>query len=225
MRDEAPAYVAQCFRWAHEADPQALLFYNEAEADGVNKKSDAVYGLIRDFKREGVPIDGVGLQMHIEKPPDVASISANIARFTALGVQVHITEMDVLLPVDANGNATPADLQRQADIYRQIAEACLSHPGCTAIQTWGFTDKYSWISSHSKNTRGGLALRPQLPGQARIRSPARRSRLRGIEAVTDRRPLVIRRHPSRLYSAPAQTTFNQCANYFLHSYATAASYI
>src|ERR1039458_3758683 len=62
--------------------------------------------------------------------------------------------MDVSLPVDANGNATTADLRQQADTYRQIAEACLSHRGCTAIQTWGFSVKYSWIGSHSKKTRG-----------------------------------------------------------------------
>lgn len=148
-------YLAQCFRWAHEADPQALLFYNEAEANEINKKSDAVYAMVRDFKRQGVPIDGVGLQMHIgNASPDFASISTNIARFTALGLQVHITEMDVSLPVDPTGNASAADLQKQAAIYRQIAEACLSHPGCTAIQTWGFTDKYSWIGSHSKMARG-----------------------------------------------------------------------
>jgi endo-1,4-beta-xylanase len=85
---------------------------------------------------------------------DVASISANIKRFTALGVQVHITEMDVALPVDAEGNPRAEDLQLQAEIYRQIAGACVSHPGCTAIQTWGFTDKYSWIGSHSKQTEG-----------------------------------------------------------------------
>ncbi|MFZ0798706.1 MAG: endo-1,4-beta-xylanase [Terriglobales bacterium] len=153
-------YIERCFRWAHEADPQALLFYNEAKAETVNPKSDAIYAMVRDFRERGVPIDGVGFQMHISQKQmanlhaDVASISANIARFTALGVQVHITEMDVALPVDANGNARPEDLQKQADIYRQIAGACLSHPRCTAIQTWGFTDKYSWIGSHSKKTQG-----------------------------------------------------------------------
>jgi endo-1,4-beta-xylanase len=156
---QGSAYLAQCFRWAHEADPRALLFYNEAEADKLNKKSDAVYAMVRDFKLRGVPIDGVGLQMHLGgTPPDISSISANIARFTALGVQVHITEMDVSLAVDANGNANLADLQMQANIYRQIAQACLAHPGCTAIQTWGFTDKYSWIGSHSKKTRGAALL-------------------------------------------------------------------
>ena len=152
-------YIERCFRWAHEADPQALLFYNEAEAEVVNAKSDAIYAMVRDFRQRGVPIDGVGFQMHIfNLHADVASISANIKRFTALGVQVHITEMDVALPVDANGNPRPEDLQRQADIYREIATVCLSHPGCTAIQTWGFTDKYSWIGSHSKHTQGAALL-------------------------------------------------------------------
>jgi endo-1,4-beta-xylanase len=148
------SYIERCFRWAHEADPQALLFYNEAGAETVNPKSDAIYAMVRDFRERGVPIDGVGLQMHIANlHADVTSISANIKRFTALGVQVHITEMDVALPVDADGNPSPEDLQRQADIYRQIVGACLAHPGCTAIQTWGFTDKYSWIGSHSRQTR------------------------------------------------------------------------
>jgi len=153
------SYIEQCFRWTHEADPQALLFYNEAEAETVNPKSDAIYAMVRDFRKRGVPIDGVGFQMHIsDLHPDIASISANIGRFTALGVQVHITEMDVALPADAEGNARLEDLQLQADIYRKIAQACLSHPGCTAIQTWGFTDKYSWIGSHSKQSRGAALL-------------------------------------------------------------------
>lgn len=154
------AYMERCFRWAHEADPQALLFYNEAEAEIVNPKSDAIYAMVRDFRQRGVPIDGVGLQMHISPQQmanphaEAASVSANIKRITDLGVQVHITEMDVALPVDAEGNARPEDLERQADIYHEMATACLSHRGCTAIQTWGFTDKYSWIGSHSKKTQG-----------------------------------------------------------------------
>ncbi|HEV2688996.1 MAG TPA: endo-1,4-beta-xylanase, partial [Bryobacteraceae bacterium] len=57
---------------------------------------------------------------------------------------VHITELDVSLPVDSGGSQ-PADLTEQAEIYRGIVRACLNSPGCTAIQTWGFTDKYSWI--------------------------------------------------------------------------------
>lgn len=153
------AYIEQAFRWAHEADPQALLFYNEAEGEGMNRKSDAIYAMLKDFKRRGVPIDGVGLQMHVEKLDfDASAFSANITRLTALGLQVHITELDISLPLDAAGLVRGEDLQRQAELYRDVVRVCLRSPGCTAIQTWGFTDKYSWIGSHSRGTRGAALL-------------------------------------------------------------------
>jgi endo-1,4-beta-xylanase len=155
LSGKGTAYIEQAFHWAREADPQALLFYNEAEGEELNRKSDAIYAMVKDFKRRGVPIDGVGLQMHISQlDVDTAAVAANIARLTALGVQVHITELDVALPLDANGLARNDDLLRQAEVYRGVVRACLQNPGCTAIQTWGFTDKYSWIGSHSNGTRG-----------------------------------------------------------------------
>jgi len=68
---------------------------------------------------------------------------------------VHITELDVALPVDENAEPRDsADIAKQAQIYASVAHACLSSPQCTAIQTWGFTDKYSWIGSHSSHTKG-----------------------------------------------------------------------
>jgi endo-1,4-beta-xylanase len=150
------AYVEQAFRWAHEADPHALLFYNDNGGEGLNRKSDAIYAMVKDFKHRDVPIDGVGLQMHIFKlDVDAPAIAANIARLTALGLQVHITELDVSLHIDPNGQVSSDDLLRQAEIYRAVIHACLQNPGCTAIQTWGFTDKYSWIGSHSHGTQGG----------------------------------------------------------------------
>jgi endo-1,4-beta-xylanase len=153
------SYIEDCFRWAHAADPNTLLFYNDVEAEVMNRKSDAIYAMVKDFRQRGVPIDGVGFQMHLASLHlDVASITENIGRFTALGVKVHITEMDISLPIDADGNARAADLQLQADVYGQIASVCLANPGCTAVQTWGFTDKYSWIGSHSKHTQGAALL-------------------------------------------------------------------
>ena len=155
LADKGTAYIEQAFRWAHDADRTALLFYNDNGGEGLNKKSDAVYAMVKDFKQRGVPIAGVGLQMHISQLDfDSASVAANIARLTALGLQVHITELDVSLPLDSAGRVSQDDLRRQADIYRSVAKACLQNAGCTAIQTWGFTDKYSWIGSHSHGTRG-----------------------------------------------------------------------
>ncbi len=148
-------YIEQIFRWAHEADPKALLFYNEAEGEALNGKSDVIYAMMKDFRGRGVHVDGVGLQMHVpELDADIATIAANIARLTALGLQVHITELDVSLPLDSGGRVRSEDLSRQAEIYRGIVRACLDNAGCTAIQTWGFTDKYSWIGSHSHGARG-----------------------------------------------------------------------
>jgi len=156
---QGTAYIEQAFRWAHEADPQALLFYNDGDAEAMNQKSDAVYAMVKDFRQRGVPIDGVGMQMHIlDLAVNTDSVAANIARLVKLGVQVHITELDVAVPVDAAGNTVhPGDLARQAELYRRVAEACLRNSGCTAIQTWGFTDKYSWIGWFTGH-RKGMAL-------------------------------------------------------------------
>jgi endo-1,4-beta-xylanase len=155
LAGKGTAYVEQAFRWAHEANPEALLFYNEAEGEGMNQKSDGIYAMVKDFKQRSVPIDGVGLQLHILRLDfDTDAVATNIARLTALGIQVHITELDVSLPVDSDGRAKEEDLRQQGDVYHGIVRACLKNPGCTAIQTWGFTDKYSWIGRHSHGARG-----------------------------------------------------------------------
>jgi endo-1,4-beta-xylanase len=161
LRGKGTAYIEQAFRWARAADPKPLLFYNDYDVEGINPKSDAMYAMVKDFKQRGVPIDGVGLQAHIFdlSAKDLASLSANIKRFTDLGVQVHFTEIDVGLPVNTVGKPlNNADLLRQADIYRQIATACLQQPGCTALQTWGFTDKYTWIPGYTKGEKGAPLL-------------------------------------------------------------------
>jgi endo-1,4-beta-xylanase len=145
LRDIGPEYIELAFRWAHEADPQALLFYNDYGAEGLNAKSDAVYNLVKGLLERGVPIHGVGLQMHIsvENPPNPQEIAANIRRLRELGLEVHITEMDVRMRTPARWE----DLVRQAEIYREILRVCLS-TGCKAFVMWGFTDKYSWIPSY-----------------------------------------------------------------------------
>jgi endo-1,4-beta-xylanase len=169
LADRGTAYLEQVFRWAREADPHALLFYNEAEGEFLNHKSDAIYEMLKDFKRRGVPIDGVGLQLHLPGPElDSAALAANIARLAALGLQVHITELDVSLPLSPPGDSESRpvinndlhdkDLLGQAQVYGDVMHACLQNAGCTAIQTWGFTDKYSWIGSHSHGTRGRALL-------------------------------------------------------------------
>ncbi|MBV9929294.1 MAG: endo-1,4-beta-xylanase [Acidobacteria bacterium] len=155
LKGKGTAYVEQALRWARAADPDAQLFYNDYDTEGINPKSDAVYAMVKDFRSRGVPIDGVGIQAHIVdlEAKDLATIEQNLARLAALGVQIHITELDVGLPSGA-GQPDAAALKRQAEIYRRIADACLRQPKCTAFQTWGFTDKYTWIPGYTKGAKG-----------------------------------------------------------------------
>jgi uncharacterized protein (TIGR03437 family) len=111
----------------------------------------------------GVPINGVGLEMHLglTGAPSQSDVSANMARLGALGLEVHVSEMDVRLAVDANGNASAADLASQATLYQNVLAACQANTNCTAFMTWGVTDLHSWIPSSFPGFGAALMLNPQ----------------------------------------------------------------
>jgi len=142
-------YIEQVFRWAHDSDPAAELFYNDYDAEVINKKSDAIYDMVKDFKKHRVPVDGVGFQFHVslkfDDPAKLESAAKNLERFAKLGLELHITELDIRL--DDSG---PASLAAQAKLYREITTLCVQQPACKVIQTWGFTDKHSWIPQFYK---------------------------------------------------------------------------
>ena len=102
-----------------------------------------MFRLLRDLRRQHVPVDGVGLQMHLSTndAPTLRQVRRNMMRFESLGLEVDITEMDVRLRLPANG----AELAQQARIYQEMLDACLAAPNCKSFALWGFTDKYSWI--------------------------------------------------------------------------------
>ena len=145
-----PDYVERVYHMAHEADPDAALFYNEFGMDGMSDKADRCYRWIKDLLARGVPIHGLGLQYHIQADacPAPADVARNIKRFNDLGLAVHITELDVWLKKGAG----PADFERQAAVYREIFETALAAPKCPAVFLWGFTDRYSWVPGISNGT-------------------------------------------------------------------------
>ncbi|MBZ0292723.1 MAG: endo-1,4-beta-xylanase [Anaerolineae bacterium] len=147
-------YIELAFRFAHEADPDVLLFYNDYGAEVLNRKSDRIYKLVSDMLENEVPIDGVGLQMHLQVgdvgdrlPINRQAVTENINRLGDLGLQVHITELDLKHP----GKADESVLEQQAQNYRDVVEICLSAEPCTAIIVWGVTDRYSWIKDFDNN--------------------------------------------------------------------------
>src|SRR5262245_24184848 len=137
-----PEYIAMAFQFAHEADPDAILYYNDYSAEGAGAKSDAVFNLVSGLVNQGAPIDGVGWQMHQINPFRIQQAHrTNAQRLAALGIEVSITEMDVRISLPA----TAQELQEQALAYRDVVEFCLSQPNVKTLVMWGFTDKYSWI--------------------------------------------------------------------------------
>ncbi len=140
-------YIADAFRLARQADPQALLFYNDYGGEGLNQKADRIYELVQGLRAQGVPIDGVGLQMHISasNPPTDAAIAANMRRLASLGLFVNISEMDVRIR-DLPGTVQ-ARLDVQKSVYHSIVGVCVAEPRCDGITFWGFTDAHSWIDA------------------------------------------------------------------------------
>lgn len=139
-------YIADAFRLAHQADPQALLFYNDYGGEGMGSKSNRIYELVRDLRAQGVPIDGVGLQMHVSanSRPSDASIAANMRRLADLGLMVNISEMDVRIVNVAGSMQARLDAQKSA--YHDIVRLCVMEPRCHAVTFWGFTDAHTWIT-------------------------------------------------------------------------------
>ena len=139
-------YIAEAFRLAREADPGALLFYNDYGGEGSGAKADRIYDLVRRLLSEGVPIDGIGLQMHVSanaRPSD-GSIASNMRRLASLGLVVHISEMDV--KVNGVPGSTAQKLDAQKSAYKSIVTVCLAEPRCEAVTFWGVSDAHTWIS-------------------------------------------------------------------------------
>lgn len=146
-------YIKLAFEFARQADPGAKLYYNDYSAEGMNAKSDGIYKLLKELKSEGVAVDGIGWQMHLENGFRIEpQHRENAKRLAALGLELSITELDVRMKLPASAE----DLQKQADAYRDVAGFCLAEPSCKAILTWGFTDKYSWIPGEFQNTGDAL---------------------------------------------------------------------
>ncbi|MER5457138.1 endo-1,4-beta-xylanase [Micromonospora sp. NPDC002389] len=130
-------WIEAAFRAARQADPNAQLCYNDYNIDNWNDaKTQAVYRMVQDFKSRGVPIDCVGLQSHFTGGSNYPSnYRTTLSSFAALGVDVHITELDIRnAPTDA---------------YRNVVNDCLAVARCKGITVWGIRDSDSWRSNES----------------------------------------------------------------------------
>lgn len=148
-------YIDIAFTEARRHCASCKLFYNDYNVEGaggpnwIKIKSDRLYEATKGMLSRGLPIDGVGLQFHIElervKRPSISGIKANIERFANLGLEVHITEIDIKV----SPPWSDAKELEQAKLYAEILHACLGVPKCTAFTVWGLRDADSWLLSRA----------------------------------------------------------------------------
>jgi len=143
-------YIAKAFQYANQANPNAVLYLNEAKLESDGVKLDSMVKLITQLKAAGVPVHGIGLQMHLDIKNDRGGIERALQKLSATGLKIRISEMDIRVnPWNFFGyKATEADLIAQRDLYRFVVGAyyrLVPAAQRAGIAFWDPTDKHSWI--------------------------------------------------------------------------------
>jgi endo-1,4-beta-xylanase len=178
-RNIGPRYLALAFSWAREAAPGVDLYYNDYNLSGAAgpRKLQRVLVMVDDFLARGVPIDGVGFQMHVDTAtPTLEALRASFAEVVRRGLKVKITELDVSVNQDklfTELDAETAELQRRR--YADIVQAYIDTVPAAqrgGITLWGITDGDSWIPGFHKRPdwpllfTAGFEAKPALAGFA-----------------------------------------------------------
>lgn len=148
LKNLGPDYIKNAFILAHHANPQAKLFYNDYDLTMPGPKLDSAYNLIKNLLKNKIPIHGIGLQMHLR--PDFKQsedgLKLVIQKFSELGLEVHLTEIDIAIPTPSS----LADREEQAQTFNFIGSVCSHTQSCKSLSLWGLNDAVSWIPSHFK---------------------------------------------------------------------------
>ncbi|MBL9129508.1 MAG: endo-1,4-beta-xylanase [Verrucomicrobiales bacterium] len=157
-----PDFVAEAFRCAHEADPTAILRYNDYGLENPAKRRRLIT-LIRSLREQGVPVHAIGSQAHVNLGTTFEAMDQALTEMETLGLPIHITELDVnaaeggqrTTGADVTGNAATtqgglvAEAQtRQAEVYAGLFRAFVKHRASVQMVTfWGANDAVSWRSA------------------------------------------------------------------------------
>ena len=165
-------FIAQAFRYAREADPDALLFYNDYnETDPV--KSRRIAEMVERMKADGVPIDGIGMQAHYNiYYPREEAIDSAITLFSKVVDHIHVTELDIRLNEEMGGGldfskgsqaVTDSLRQHLADQYARVFRALRRHSDVVECVTfWNLSDRDSWLGEGNYPLPFDRDYRPKL---------------------------------------------------------------
>jgi endo-1,4-beta-xylanase len=146
-----PDYIDVAFRTAREADPVALLTYNdygiEEESAEQTAKRERVLLLVQGMKKRGVPIDAVGVQSHLSAsdPLPGAGLRDFVRELERMKLQVVVTELDVNERT-LEGPVSDRDAE-VARVYKNYVTMMVAEPNVSAVLTWGITDRYTWLDA------------------------------------------------------------------------------
>ena len=154
-------FLDSAFVWAHEADPDAELCYNDYSIEwGLREGSKASFVVeqVKRWKKNNIPITCVGTQTHIEiahetTPQNVRALAKALAE---LDITLNITELDIGFPKGSAGQLGAADYAKQGHLYRQFMDVFLEEPNMGEFVIWGLTDAHSWLDDQQGKTEGLL---------------------------------------------------------------------
>ncbi|KAI0087840.1 glycoside hydrolase superfamily [Irpex rosettiformis] len=137
--------IPKALTYARAADPHntVKLYINEYGTEGIDSKSDALYNVVKGFLADGVPLDGIGFQCHFGLGQVPPTLQQNLRRFTDLGLDVAVTELDINIGTGNPQNATAFALQAQD--YWTVVNACVNVERCVGVSVWGVSDDHSWL--------------------------------------------------------------------------------
>jgi endo-1,4-beta-xylanase len=183
---DGPEFIAAAFRYAHEADPHAQLFYNDYNSEHPVKR-EKIYKLLKKMVDEHVPINGVGMQAHWKlNEPSAEQLRKALDEVISLGLKVQFTELDITIrlprprpvpgatsipPTPDSGYTSEKEARQTAqykmvfDIFRQYKQSI------TGVTFWNISDRYSWLDSRGGGLAGGAAATNNSPDVVRKAYP------------------------------------------------------
>jgi len=162
-------FIVKAFEYAHEADPKALLFYNDYNTERPEKR-ERVYKLLKKLVDSKVPINGVGLQAHWSiYEPSEKDLRDAIEKYSSLGLQIHFTELDMsVYPWEKERREkkpgekdvlTPELEQKQIDQYKMVFKVFRENKGkITSVTFWNISDRYTWLDNYPVSGRKNYPL-------------------------------------------------------------------
>ncbi|MFC5283027.1 endo-1,4-beta-xylanase [Pedobacter alpinus] len=156
-------FIAKAFEYAHEADPNAILFYNDYNTE-IPAKREKIYNMLKGLLAKGVPIHGVGLQGHWSvNNPSREELEKSIEMFSSLGLQIQITELDVSVYSGRQGGQignnqqvekvvfTPEMEKMQMEKYKMIFDVFRKYrKEITGVTFWNLSDRYTWLNMRGR---------------------------------------------------------------------------